>query len=73
MNENFQYLRIVVGKQLLEVFCKEGVIKNVANFTVKRLRWSLFLINSHAWRDAILLERESKEKNRYFYVKFANF
>ena len=34
---------------------------------------SLFLINSHAWRNATLLERESKEKNRCFHVKFAYF
>ena len=47
----------------LEVFCKKGVLKNFANFTGKRLCWSLFLINFIKMR----LQR------RCFPVKFAKF
>ena len=28
----------------MEMFCKKDVLKNLANFTGKHLRWSLFLI-----------------------------
>ena len=31
-------------KQPPEVFCKKGVLKNVANFTGKHLHWSLYII-----------------------------
>ena len=36
-----------------EVFCKKGILKNVANFTGKHLCWSVFLIKLQAWRLAV--------------------
>ena len=38
---------------------KKAVLKNFAIFTVKQLRWSLFLITLPAFRPATLLERDS--------------
>ena len=38
---------------------KRGVLKNSANFTRKRLCWSLFLITLQAWRPTNLLKRYS--------------
>ena len=46
-------------KQPPEVFFKKVVLKNFANFTGKRLRWSLFLIKLQAPRSATLLKRDS--------------
>ena len=46
-------------KQLSEVFFKKGVLKNFANFTEKKLCWSLLLIKSQALSPATLLKRDS--------------
>ena len=48
-----------VQKQPPEVSCKKGVLKNLANFTGKRLCWSLFLIKLQVFRSANLLKRDS--------------
>ena len=40
-------------------FFKKSVRRNFANFTGKRLCWSLFLIESQALRPAALLKRDS--------------
>ena len=44
-------------KQPSKVFCKNGVLKNLANFTEKHLCWSLFLIKLRA--SVSLLKRGS--------------
>ena len=38
---------------------KIGVLKNFANFTLKYLRWSLFLIKLQAFKRATLFKRDS--------------
>ena len=48
-----------VQKQPLALFCKKGVFKNFANFTVKHLCWSLFLITLQFLKPATLLKRYS--------------
>ena len=61
-------------------FVKEGVLKNFANFTGKRLRWSLFLVKRQDFWLATLLKRDSNTgvflrehseifKNAYFEVQ----
>ena len=46
-------------KQPLEVYCKKGVLKNVANFTRKHLCWKLLLIKLQLWGPATLVKRGS--------------
>ena len=46
-------------KQPLEVSCKKGVLKNVANFTGKHLCWKLLLIKLQSWGPATLVKRGS--------------
>ena len=46
-------------KQLLEVFCKKDVLKNLVNFIGKHLCWSLFLIKLQQIRSATLLTLDS--------------
>ena len=46
-------------KEPLEVFLKNGALKNFAIFTGKHLYWSLFLIKLQAFRPATLLNRGS--------------
>ena len=41
------------------MFCKKGVIKNLANFTGKYLCWSLVLIKLQDWRLAALFKKDS--------------
>ena len=41
------------------MFCKKGVLKNIANWAGKRLCWSLFLIKLHQIRPATLLKLDS--------------
>ena len=41
------------------MFCKKGVLKNLANFTGKHLCWSLFLIKLQVFRPATLSKRDS--------------
>ena len=57
-------------KQVLEVFCKKGVLKNLANFAGKHLCWSLFLIKLQQIRSATLLMLSCEIceifKNTYF-------
>ena len=48
-----------VQKQPPEVFCEKSVIKNSANFTGKRLNWSLFLVTLLSFKPATLLKRDS--------------
>ena len=59
-----------IQKQPSEVFCKEVVIKNFANFTGKHLWWSLFLINLQAWGVSFI---KRILQHRCFPVKFAKF
>ena len=50
---------------------KKGVFKNFANFTVKHMCWSFFLIKLRAFRNATLLKRDS---NTIIFVwNFQNF
>ena len=42
-----------------QIFFRTGVLKIFANFTRKRLCWSLFLIKLPAWRPVTLLKRDS--------------
>ena len=51
-------------------FFKNGVVKNLANFTEKHLYWSLFLIKLQIWISATSLKRL---QYRCFPVKFAKF
>ena len=46
-------------KQPVEVFCKNGVLKNFANFTEKHLCWNPFLIKSQAWGPTNSFKRAS--------------
>ena len=46
-------------KQLPEMFCKNGALKNFAIFTGKHQCWSLFLIKLQAFMPATLLKRDS--------------
>ena len=46
-------------KQLPEIFCKNGALKNFAIFTGKHQCWSLFLIKLQAFMPATLLKRDS--------------
>ena len=46
-------------KQPLEVFCKRGVLNNLAMSTGKNLCWSLLLIILHAFIPTTLLKRDS--------------
>ena len=39
-----------------EVFCKKGVLKNLAKFTGQQLCRSIFLIKLHAW---IFIEKDT--------------
>ena len=48
--------RVQPQKQPLKLFEKKGVLRNIANFTRKRLCWSLFLIELQAFRPATLLK-----------------
>ena len=54
-----------------EVFCKEGVLKNFANFTGKHLCQSLFFNENAGLSPATLLKRRLWHK--CFLVNFANF
>ena len=49
------------GKALLspEVFCKKGVLKNLAKFIGKHLCWSLFFNRVAGIRPAALSKRDS--------------
>ena len=49
----------LIQKQPPEWFCKDGVLKNFPNFTIKHLCYSLFLIKLQALRPATLLKRGS--------------
>ena len=40
-------------------FVKKGVLNNFANFTVKHLYWSLFLIKLQVFKPGYLLKRDS--------------
>ena len=42
------YLLMISGSSLLEVFCKKAVLRNLAKFTGKYLCQSLFF-NKHLW------------------------
>ena len=46
-------------KQPLKLFCKKGVLIKFANFTGKRLYWSLFLIELRTFTHATLLKRDA--------------
>ena len=50
-----------------QMFLKIGVLKNVANFTGKDLRWSLFLIKLQAYNFI------KETPTQMFFVKFTNF
>ena len=50
---------------------KRGVLKNFANFTGKRMCWSLCLIKLQTWRPATLLKM--RLQHRCFPVKIAKF
>ena len=57
MNEDLILSNIKSNR--LQIFFKIAVLKNFANFTGKKLRWSLFLIKLQAFRSATLLKRNS--------------
>ena len=48
-----------VKKKSPEGFCKKGVLKNFANFTEKRLCWSLFSNKVASPQPASFLKRDS--------------
>ena len=50
-----------VQKQPPDVFCKKGILKNLANFTGKHLYWSLFLIYSCRPKPASFLKTDSNQ------------
>ena len=50
---------VKLQKQPLELFCKNGVFGNFANFTGKHLCWNLFLMQLQAFRPVSLLKRDS--------------
>ena len=54
-----------------EVFCKKGVLRNLAKFTGKHLCQSLFFNKVAGPRPAILLKK--RLSHRYFPVNFAKF
>ena len=49
---------------------EDGVVKNFANFTGKRMCWSFYLIKLHVSRPATLSNRDY---NRFFSVKSEEF
>ena len=58
-------------KQLTEVFCKKGVLKNFADFKGKHLCRRLLFIKVVALRPATFSKRELQQ--RCFTVNFAKF
>ena len=54
----------LLQKQTLEVFCQKVVLKTFANFTGKRLCWSLFLIMLLVFMPATLLKRYRSSHQR---------
>ena len=52
-------MSVYFQKQSPKVFFKKGVLKNFANFSRKKLHWSLFLIKLQAWRPHATLSKET--------------
>ena len=59
-----------LGSSRSQMFFKIAVLKNIANFTGKRLYWSLFLIKLQVLK---LNFTEKRLQHRWFPVKFAKF
>ena len=55
-----------------EVICKNGVLKNFANFTGKHFSWSVVLIKLQAFRQAFKFIKK-RLQHRCFPVKFEEF
>ena len=64
-------MSIKSGSNLPEVFCKKGFFRNIAKFTGKHLRQSLFFNKVAGIRSATLLKK--RVWHRYVLVSFAKF
>ena len=67
---NPTYATLTRGSQP-EVFCKRGVLKNLATFRGKHLCWSLFFNKVAGLRHAALVKK--RLQHRCFSVNFAKF